>query len=74
MTGRVITPEERRLEERQDAFLRDLTELTKKHSISIESCGCCGAIWLREAEPEISQYSFKRGAKGWLHSIAWGPG
>lgn len=26
-----------------EAFLKDLTELTRKHKITISGCGCCGS-------------------------------
>lgn len=31
-------------------FLRELSELTKKHGISIGACGCCGSPFLTELE------------------------
>jgi hypothetical protein len=28
---------------RVETFLKELTELTKKHNIKVEGCGCCGS-------------------------------
>lgn len=33
-------------ETRKQQFLAELTELTRKHGISIGGCGCCGSPWL----------------------------
>ena len=35
-------------EETIEAFLRDLTELTRKHRVTIAGCGCCGSPFLYE--------------------------
>lgn len=29
-------------------FLADLTEVSRKHGIKIEGCGCCGSPYLEE--------------------------
>lgn len=34
--------------ERNDKFLEELTELTKKYGIEIGGCGCCGSPWLND--------------------------
>ena len=39
----------------EQAFLNDLTELTKKHKIEIGGCGCCGSPWLT-AKEDIHQH------------------
>lgn len=36
--------------EQKAAFLRDLTEITRKHGIAIDGCGCCGSPYLIEAD------------------------
>jgi hypothetical protein len=28
------------------AFVADLTELTRRHGIKIDACGCCDSPWL----------------------------
>lgn len=38
--------------DQEQAFLNELTALTKKHKISIGGCGCCGSPYLT-AHPEI---------------------
>ena len=37
-------------EEQVKLFLEELTELTRKHSIEIGGCGCCGSPFLSEIE------------------------
>lgn len=37
-------------QERIDQFLLELAELTNKHKIAIEGCGCCGSPRLQEIE------------------------
>lgn len=34
--------------EKNDKFLEELTELTKKYGIEIGGCGCCGSPWLND--------------------------
>lgn len=44
------------------AFLKDLTELTKKHGIEICGCGCCGSPWLAVLDKRTQaseDYSYK---------------
>ena len=41
--------EEQELKEK--AFLVELTELTRKHSIQVEGCGCCGSPGLGRLKP-----------------------
>lgn len=36
--------------ERQAAFLRELSELSKKYGIVVDGCGCCGSPFIYEAE------------------------
>ena len=38
--------------DKQELFLKELTELTKKYGIYINGCGCCGSPYLTEDEPE----------------------
>lgn len=33
-----------------DEFLRELTELSHKHKVYIEGCGCCGSPWVSKFE------------------------
>ena len=37
-------------EKKIELFLSDLLELTKKHRIYIQGCGCCGSPYLFELE------------------------
>lgn len=37
-------------QERLNAFLKELGELTKKYKIEIGGCGCCGSPWLLDKE------------------------
>lgn len=34
---------------RVENFLKELSELTKKHKIAIAGCGCCGSPFLESA-------------------------
>ncbi len=38
----------RQKNEREEMFLRELSELTEKYGIKICGCGCCGSPWLGE--------------------------
>lgn len=38
-----------------ELFLQDLAELTKKHGIKIDGCGCCGSPWLEDNEMVIAE-------------------
>lgn len=43
-----------------EEFLKELTELSKKHNILIEGCGCCGSPFLLEAdEGALIEYSYE---------------
>ena len=47
---------------KNQAFLDDLTELSKKHNIWIGGCGCCESPWANEGsaiieEPEPAKYT-----------------
>ena len=33
-----------------DQFLKELTELTKKHGLAIGGCGCCGSPFIFEVK------------------------
>jgi len=37
-------------QDQKDAFLAELTELSRKHRIAIGGCGCCGSPWLFDLE------------------------
>ena len=37
-------------ENRVEAFMKDLEQLTKKHGIVIDACGCCGSPWVEDME------------------------
>lgn len=37
-------------EQKIDAFLAELAELTKKHGINVYSCGCCPPLFIGEEE------------------------
>ena len=37
-------------EQRARAFLRGLTELTRKYEIEVGSCGCCSSPWLNDQD------------------------
>ena len=32
--------------EKLDRFLEELSELSKKYSLEIRGCGCCGSPWI----------------------------
>lgn len=34
---------------KQEAFLKELSALTRRYRISIGACGCCGSPWLYHA-------------------------
>lgn len=39
--------------ERLKNFLKELTELTKKHNIAIGGCGCCGSPHIDDFQKEF---------------------
>jgi hypothetical protein len=39
-------------DDRVKAFLKDLTELSRKHHIAIGGCGCCGSPYLSDIPDE----------------------
>lgn len=45
----------------EKAFVKELTELSKKYKIIIGGCGCCGSPFLSEMENENGQYYKVRG-------------
>jgi hypothetical protein len=44
-------------QERIDAFLKDLTELTRRHEIDISGCGCCSSPGLGHTEDKTKEYT-----------------
>jgi len=47
-----------------NAFLADLSELTRKHGIRIGGCGCCGSPWACALEPDGRDgYRYKEEAR-----------
>ena len=43
-------------QERLDAFLNELTELTRKHGLVIGGCGCCGSPFIEYSEIRSGSY------------------
>ncbi len=48
----------------RESFLRELTELTKKHKIVIGGCGCCGSPFILELEPANEGGHYELGGQG----------
>lgn len=40
--------------DKEQAFINDLIELSKKHKMIIGGCGCCGSPFLLEFDEEIT--------------------
>lgn len=36
-----------------EAFLRELTDLTRKHRVCIAGCGCCGSPYLLDLDDQL---------------------
>lgn len=51
-------------DERQAAFLAELTELSRRHRIAIGGCGCCGSPWLTELTPTPTDVMIYEGVDG----------
>lgn len=57
--------------EQEKAFLEALTELSKKHKIIIEGCGCCGSPTLQALESE-GEYDHEQDAMSdfeWIKKV-----
>lgn len=54
--------------EKQQAFLRELTELSRKHGIIITGCGCCGSPGMDDQDCSDPQAGY--GTDG-TSEIAW---
>ena len=39
-----------------EAFLEELTKLTKKYHIEVGGCACCGSPWLVPVKPKNNCY------------------
>lgn len=46
------------MNERQKAFVLELTELTKRHGIAIGGCGCCGSPYLVDCSKEFPEAGY----------------
>lgn len=58
-----------------DAFLDDLTRLTKKHKIVIDGCGCCYSPFMgRQKIANNARYTAeaKEGREGERVNLTWG--
>ncbi|MCQ2053073.1 MAG: hypothetical protein MJZ03_03975 [archaeon] len=49
-------------------FLTELTELSRKHKISISGCGCCGSPYLDDAERDIDTLKYSYDNLAWVES------
>lgn len=34
--------------DRVEAFMKELEQLTKKHGIAVDACGCCNSPWVED--------------------------
>lgn len=49
-------------QERSKLFLEELTQLSKKHRIAVNGCGCCGSPYLSDIPEElIDEYDAESG-------------
>lgn len=56
--------------ERMEAFIRDLTEITRKHGVAIGGCGCCGSPYLDD-EASVHQEAGYAFLDGWNTHLCW---
>jgi hypothetical protein len=55
----MTTSNDQTYEAREEAFLAQLTELTKRYRIKVGGCGCCGSPYLDDSdEPVEGSYRF----------------
>lgn len=52
-----------------DAFVRELTELSRKHGIAIGGCGCCDSPYLYKLLPGQMKRAYRHAEAG--QEIAW---
>lgn len=45
------------MDEKYKAFLQELSELSKKHKITIGSCSCCDSMWLTKHDNLDGEYT-----------------
>lgn len=57
--------------ENEQAFLNELTALTRKHGIAIGGCGCCGSPWL--AALPVADLVGEYEIRGSGEQLAWNP-
>lgn len=60
------------MSERLKAFLDDLSELTRKHSLALGSCGCCNSIHVFEIESDGHYHACEIGPMNY-HACEIGP-
>ena len=56
-----------------DAFLRDLTEISRRHGLAIHGCGCCGSprIVALPAEEAVGGYTCEPFEPGPDELVPW---
>ncbi len=50
-------------EQRDVAFVRELTALTRKYKTAVASCGCCQSIWLEPLSEDNLQVEYGYGLR-----------
>lgn len=59
-----------------EQFLKEISEVCRKHKLLIEGCGCCASPYVLELRPEDEEegqeYFSREGLGGRHEGIAWG--
>lgn len=45
----------------QEKFLRELTEVSRRHRMSLRSCGCCSSMWIQEETGDMRKMAYRPG-------------
>lgn len=57
--------------QKYNAFLQDLTELSRKHGVYVDGCGCCGSPSLDLVEIEGRYMTYEEALEKSYSEVTW---